>query len=144
MNRRIITLTLNEGDLALVRHIEEATILNNADGQGYSPELVGCPLSREEARSLLDPDDRVTVVVEVAVEDFTQSFASSGGRDVYDLLHEAAFGDLGITTDSAYEILGLTSNSSAFIVRYSTQLSDCFTSDDDESNLHQETAPSPR
>lgn len=125
MSRRIITVAINENDLSLIRHIESATIINNAPGAGYDPEGHGLPLGREEAQALIDPEGFAEVVVSVPLETFGQGLAgdsSQGEDDIYDILHEIAFGQFGVSEDSAYEVLGVESDSSSLIVQYTTHL----------------------
>lgn len=122
MGQRIITLALSEHDLPLVRHIDAAKIMNNADGAGYDPEG-SAPLSPEEAKALLDSNGYASAVIEVDIERFAQGLTDATVEyDVYDVLHDIAFG-FGLTEDSDYEVLGVTGDSSSLIIRYTTHLS---------------------
>lgn len=134
LNRRIATISIDHTDLSLIRRIESAKIINNADGVGFDPEGPSLPLDREEAKALLDSQGEASVVLEVDVEDFARALAadsSAGGDDIYDFLHEVAFDDLGVTTASSYTILGVGSASSTLIVRYTTLLYPFFAGDEE-------------
>lgn len=123
MSHRIITLFVNESDLSLIRHIDSATIINNAPGEGFDPEGQVLPFERDEAEGLLDTEGYATAVIEVPLETFIQGVAGTiAGDDIYDVLHEFTFGSLGVTEDSAYEVLGVSGGSSALIIQYTTRL----------------------
>lgn len=131
---RLLTISIDETDLDLIRHIESAKIINQTDGTGFSPEGSATPVSPEDAKGLLDSEGYAAIVVEVPVELFAQGLNSNpsvGERDVYDILHEIAFGTFGLSHDSDYEVLGTSQQSSALIVRYTTRLSPFFEEDEE-------------
>lgn len=121
MSQRIITLALNREDLPLIRNIEAAKIVNNADGSGYDPEGA-TPLSSQEAEALMDAEGYASVVMEVSLDGFAHGLADTTTEyDIYDTLHDLAF-KFGLTEDSTYEVLGVASNSSSLIIRYTTHI----------------------
>lgn len=123
--RRIVTVLVDEQDLSLIRHIESAKIINNAPGAGFDPEETSLPLSAEEASALLDTEGYASTVIEVSLEAFARGMvgdSSPGENDIYDTLHKITFGDVGAAEDSDYEVLGVTQQSSALIIRYTTRL----------------------
>ena len=125
MSRRIVTVSIDEGDLSLIRHIESAKIINNTPGEGFDPEGVPLPYSLEDVTALVDADGDAAVVIPVSLEAFGQGLAgdsSMGQDDIYDILHEIAFGTLGVTENSSYEVLGVVGNSDALLVRPTTTL----------------------
>lgn len=134
LNMRIATVSINETDLDLVRRIESAHILTKTDGEGYDPEGRALPLSREEARGLLDSHGDASVVVEIDLEKFAHGMCGDSARgehDIYDVLHEAAFGDFGVPTSCEFQVLGVASKGDSLIVRYTTRLYAFFAGEDE-------------
>lgn len=133
--QRLITVSINEADIDLIRHIESAKIVNNAPAVGFDPNGHALPFSREEARELLDSEGYATAIFEVPLECFEQAMAEAGSvgvDDVYDTLHEIAFGGFGVSEDSCYEVLGAAGQSSGLIVRYTTRLHHFFVGEPEE------------
>lgn len=133
--RRLLTISIDQADIDLIRHIESVKIMNRADGAGFDPEGNPAPVSRDDAKELLDSTGYAAIVIEVPIETFTSGLVgdpSNGEFDLYDTLHEIAFGDFGTSEDSEYEVLGVCQQSSALIVRYTTRLSPFFVGESEE------------
>lgn len=118
--RRIVTVSLAAGDLDLVRHIDSATVLRDADGAGYDPEQgTPHPLTVAEAKARMDDRGRVRRVMDVPQADFARS--ADEPVTVYEVLHEYAFGELGVPEDATFEVLGVA-GVGALVVAYESNL----------------------
>lgn len=129
MTRHLVTMTIDDFDLPIVRHIESATILNKPTVEGYSFREPALPCGQDEAREFMDANGFATTIIEVDLETFIQGIADTTAEtDIHDLLHAIAFGGFGVTQDSSYEVLGVVGES-LLVIKYTTLLSPFFEED---------------
>lgn len=118
--RRIVTVSIAAEDIDLVRHIDSATVLHNADGAGYDlEEGVPHPLTVVEVKARMDDRGRVRRVMDVPQADLARS--ADEPVTVYEVLHEYAFGELGVPEDATFDVLG-AAGSGALVVAYESNL----------------------
>lgn len=79
------------------------------------------PFDQEAARTTMDENGSITVVVEVDQDEFmnNRAYGASGGYSEADTAHSAAF-DFGLPEDCEAEVIGVSGSN--FIVRYTTRI----------------------
>lgn len=131
LNRHILTIAVEDQDINAINDLKTVSIINQAQADDFTPDNTSLPLSREEAWKAMDSDGYASAVATVNLETFMSAGDSSIGEDdIYDILHEITFGDFGITSNSGYQVLGVTDGNN-LIVRYSTHLSPFFSEEED-------------
>lgn len=123
MTTRLLTVSVDDDAADLIRRIESAKVIHDAPADGFDPNGQGLPLGLDEAREVVNSDGFASVVVEVPLNVFSRAVVVDSNAEhegIYDVLHELAFGDLGVSMDSTCEVLGLSRG--ALIVRYTTLL----------------------
>ena len=123
MTTRLLTVSVDSDATDLIRRIESAKVIHDAPADGFDPNGQGLPLDSDEAREVVNADGFASVVVEVPLDVFSRAVVVDSNAEhegIYDVLHELAFGDLGVSMDSTCEVLAVSRE--ALIVRYATLL----------------------